>query len=67
MSPSPEHVMPNNTYPRDVTSPGPAQRRFVVPSQRVGNARPTEAPCPKAPEKPDGMGGGQEQPKQEEQ
>ena len=63
MSKKPERATPNNAYPRDVTSPGPAQRRFVVRSRRVGNARPAstrrpaeaprpaETPRPEAPEK----------------
>jgi hypothetical protein len=35
MSTTPDRILPNNTYPRDVTSPGPDQRTGVIPSQRT--------------------------------
>ena len=43
MSVSPEYEVPDSAYPRDVTSPGPDQKRGAAKAQRAPSTSTTSA------------------------
>lgn len=47
------HAMPDNAYPRDVTSPGPYQQRGVARSQKSSEPSAGRLQPPQPPPKPE--------------